>query len=230
MERCRVIQDLLDLYRDPSYLEIGVNQGHTFLPLSARVKVGVDPQFAFDIDRASRSDPTSTFYSETSDSFFLRSFLSETKFDVIFIDGLHTYDQTLRDLMNSLQCLNDGGVIIVDDVMPSDYAASVEDISTMLLLRRQNGDSRLDWMGDVFKLVFFVQSFLPMFSYATIAENHGQTVLWRDAKARESQFTTRDIDALAFKDCYLHRDVFNLMPFDMIRERIRNVRDARCVS
>jgi len=39
-------------------------------------------------------------------------------------------------------------------------------------------------MGDVYKVVFFVDAFLQQFRYATIQENHGQLVMWRHTGAR----------------------------------------------
>ena len=36
-----------------------------------------------------------------------------TKFDLIFLDGLHTYEQTIKDINNSLKILNKDGLILV---------------------------------------------------------------------------------------------------------------------
>jgi predicted O-methyltransferase YrrM len=38
------------------------------------------------------------------------------KFDLIFIDGWHTFDHTLVDMFYSIKLLNIGGILIVDDV------------------------------------------------------------------------------------------------------------------
>ena len=42
----------------------------------------------------------------TSDDFFLSN---KDKFDVIFIDGLHIYEQVRKDVVNSINAINDGG-------------------------------------------------------------------------------------------------------------------------
>jgi hypothetical protein len=43
---------------------------------------------------------------------------------VIFIDGLHTFEQTLQDSYNSLNYLAQGGVIILHDCNPPSEASS----------------------------------------------------------------------------------------------------------
>jgi hypothetical protein len=51
-------------------------------------------------------------YSLGSDNFFYNN---EDFFDMIYLDGSHNEDQVFRDLINSLDVLSTGGVIIVDD-------------------------------------------------------------------------------------------------------------------
>jgi SAM-dependent methyltransferase len=53
-----------------------------------------------------------TLVRQTSDDFFAANI---EQFDIIFVDGDHSYSQTLKDLNNALGCLNPGGVLIVDD-------------------------------------------------------------------------------------------------------------------
>lgn len=45
---------------------------------------------------------------------------SKEKFDLVFVDGLHTEEQAAKDIAASLDCLNPGGVIIIHDCMPPD--------------------------------------------------------------------------------------------------------------
>ena len=47
----------------------------------------------------------------TSDEFFEK--YPEEKFDVIFIDGLHHYDQCQKDTINALKKLNESGIILL---------------------------------------------------------------------------------------------------------------------
>ena len=54
----------------------------------------------------------------TSDEFFNQN---NEKFDVIFIDGLHHYDQCQADAINSLKCLNKNGFIFFHDFIPRNF-------------------------------------------------------------------------------------------------------------
>ena len=54
----------------------------------------------------------------TSDEFFD----SDNKiYDVIFIDGLHEYEQVHRDAINALNSIKIGGYIAFHDFLPSDW-------------------------------------------------------------------------------------------------------------
>lgn len=132
MDRPDVIQGLLNLYSNPSYLEVGVNHGITFHAITAARKVAVDPKFNFDVPQA-RLRPggaTSDYHEVPSDDYFANRPAGDM-FDVIFLDGLHTFDQTLRDLLNAMTCLKPTGAIVIDDVTPSSYAASLPTMEKM---------------------------------------------------------------------------------------------------
>ena len=73
----------------PMYLEIGCDQNDVFnsIPVIHSNKIGVDPN-------------SGGSHKMTSDDFFKQN---DKSFDVIFIDGLHTYEQTQKDIINSLK-------------------------------------------------------------------------------------------------------------------------------
>src|SRR5271154_1554110 len=129
LSRAQIIQSLLDLYEHPSYLEIGVNRGETFNKVTAGVKVAVDPNFLCDHSDKVSAGQDVRFFQLTSDEYFRDEAPSLPRIDVIFIDGLHTFEQTLRDLLNSIFFLRRDGVIIIDDVIPSSYYASLPDLA-----------------------------------------------------------------------------------------------------
>ena len=54
----------------------------------------------------------------TSDEFFKKN---RQNFDIIFLDGLHTYEQTIKDIDNGLRFLNTSGVILVHDCLPKKF-------------------------------------------------------------------------------------------------------------
>ena len=110
MNRISIVNGLLMARNNPTYLEIGVSNGKMFRKTKARKKIAVDPVIAFDYDS---SDLNNTYFEMSSDDFFRRGdeLLQKRKIDVAFIDGLHTYEQSLRDVENCLKYLKRDGVI-----------------------------------------------------------------------------------------------------------------------
>ena len=161
-------------------LEVGVEYGLTFHALRAPYRVAVDPQFRFDVPTP-RVTQQIEYHEVPSDEYFGKRHFGARKFDVIYLDGLHTFEQILRDTLNAVECLADDGVIIIDDVLPTTYSSSLPRVEDVLLVRHHRSSEAADeaWMGDVYRLVFFVAIFMQGWQYATIAENHGQLVMWR---------------------------------------------------
>lgn len=220
MRRDEVIQCYLDLFEQPSYLEIGVSQGHTFHALKAARKVAVDPDFQI---AREDWDLASEYYSLESDAYFAALAGHAHPFDVIYLDGLHTLEQTLRDLMNAIDFLRRDGVIVIDDVWPDSYHASLPSVEDMVTVRHAIGATDTSWMGDTYRLVHFIQSFLPRFDYATVAENHGQLVMWRGKRdpALVVRRQVEDIARLEFRHIVRQRASFNFLPNAEIVTRAR---------
>lgn len=110
ISRERIINNLFNKYKlnNPEYLEIGVWTGETFKYVNSSNKDGVDPGQYCDCNYVN--------YKITSDEFFT-NYITK-KYDFIFIDGLHTAYQVSKDLFNSIRNLNDGGIVMLDDVYP----------------------------------------------------------------------------------------------------------------
>ena len=49
---------------------------------------------------------------DTSHNFFIKN---KKKFNVIYIDGSHFYEDVKKDFINSMNCLEDDGILISDD-------------------------------------------------------------------------------------------------------------------
>ena len=110
-----------------AYLEIGCDRNEVFNSVPVDNKVGVDPN---------RGGTIKT----TSDAFFQTNV---DRFHVIYIDGLHTYEQVHKDVANALRCLNPGGWVILHDLLPHDWIeAHVPRIAMG------------SWTGDVWKVAF----------------------------------------------------------------------------
>jgi hypothetical protein len=222
VSRADVVQALADLYEEPSYLEIGVYLGETFRAVKAKRKVAVDPKFAMSPKDPEPSD-TVLYHEVTSDVYFGDLAPSEEKFDVIFLDGLHTFEQTLRDLLNSEAYLKPNGVIIIDDVIPNSYHASLREFESFEEVRKASSSADGSWMGDVFRLVFFIETFLQQYSYATVSENHGQLVLWPERRPDKSLIRRQveQISRLEYSDVIRNRVVFRLKTLSEIVELVR---------
>ena len=116
----------------------------------------------------------------TSDDFFTHFAEPNLKYDLIFLDGLHTFEQTIRDLCSSLSHSHDDTIWLIDDVFPSDVFPAVPAQDDALKYRRLHGTRGTAWHGDVFKLVFAVHESFPNLSYRTVVgDGNPQTILVR---------------------------------------------------
>ncbi len=211
-----------------SYLEIGVAHGATFFDVNVGDKTAVDPNFKFDF--ASYESEKCHFIQETSDNFFVHQ-TSDKTFDIIFIDGLHTFEQTLRDFLSSLAHGHSKSVWIIDDVLPNDIFSSLPSQSDAYKFRSLLGNSaNTSWHGDVYKLVFFIHDFFPEFSFSTL-NSHGnpQTIIWREPRSNfKPIFNNLElISRLSFFDLHRHIQVFNIMTeddFSAMLERFPKIR------
>ncbi|HQR27105.1 MAG TPA: class I SAM-dependent methyltransferase [Nocardioides sp.] len=219
--RPQVLRRLLNLYHEPRYLEVGVFAGRTFHRVPAARKVAVDPEFRFDHHERARAHPEATYHQVTSDEYFNVLASPEDLFDVIYLDGLHEFGQTLRDLLNALEHLQPRGVIVIDDTRPHTSLASIPDRARFFEERSALGVEDQAWMGDVYKVVHFVQAFCPYLSYRTISNNHGQTVVWRQQRNEAPLSTIEAIAAMGFEEFARSQDVLRLKRFGWIRHAVR---------
>jgi len=120
------VRKVLDKKKDCKYLEIGCDDNFVFnsIILPNENKIGVDPRQGGN-------------HRMTSDEFFSQN---KKNFDVIFIDGLHHYEQCQKDVINSLKFLNLNGYIFIHDLLPLNWK--------MELVPRIQGH----WNGDVWKV------------------------------------------------------------------------------
>jgi hypothetical protein len=108
---------------DCKYLEIGCAGNALFDAVATLDKTGVDPV-------------SGGTHRMTSDTFFAST---DATFDVIFIDGLHEYQQVRRDAVHALERLRPGGWIAFHDLLPRTW--------------KEHHVPRLqsDWTGDCWK-------------------------------------------------------------------------------
>jgi hypothetical protein len=111
---------------EAKYLEIGCASNALFDSVPCNSKVGVDPEIG-------------GTHRMTSDEFFTTN---HEEFDLIFIDGLHHYEQIRKDAVNALSCIRDGGWIAFHDFLPRNW--------------KEHHVPRLQvaWCGDCWKLAY----------------------------------------------------------------------------
>lgn len=147
MNRTEIINLLIEKNNYKSYLEIGLdNPDSNYNHIRCEYKECVDPFFekdhinGFDVNILNFENIINNVltYRMTSDEFFLKN---DKKYDIIFIDGLHTKEQVGKDIINSLKVLNTGGKIVCHDCLPTDY-------NSQKVPREQ-----AYWFGDVWRTI-----------------------------------------------------------------------------
>jgi SAM-dependent methyltransferase len=167
--RTTVVQRLINATGAKLYLEIGVEQGINFLQIEAGAKFAVDPEFK--IPGGTRDFDRHRFFETTSDAFFASPppEIVEHGIDIALVDGLHTYEQALRDVENCLRYLAPGGLIVMHDCLP---ASAVEAAPSLEAARAMPGFKNA-WTGDVYKAVVHLRAFRPDLFVAVLDCDHG---------------------------------------------------------
>ncbi|MBQ7606861.1 MAG: class I SAM-dependent methyltransferase [Desulfovibrionaceae bacterium] len=211
-----------------TYLEIGVRSGETFFKVDLPCKTAVDPNFLFKIE--DHANPRSYYFPSTSDKFFSsfpelqkNQFYGATstdfKFDIIYIDGLHTYEQSYRDFLNSIPYSHENTIWIFDDTLPWDPFTAHPDYSISLKYRALFNITGRPWHGDVYKTIFAIHEFHLNFSYAThIDYGNQQTIVWKTKQnATRRQYGKEEfIKSMTIFDLYENISAINPMSVDNV--------------
>ena len=215
LNKLNLMQCLVKRLKAKTYLEIGVNTGKCFLRLKVRRKIGVDPMFIISFKRKVFSCLTNylnlfnEYYQMTSDVFYRSRAKSvlRGKVDVVLVDGLHTYKQALNDILNSLDYLSDGGVIIVDDCNPSSELMASQFNSYDDYVR-----SHLrQWCGDVWKAIVYLRSRRNDLRIFVLDCETGIGIITRGQPESMLNYSDSDIEALTYKNLLSQRsDLLNL--------------------
>jgi glycosyltransferase involved in cell wall biosynthesis len=124
ISRTFIINKLISENNLKSYLEIGVsNPWVNFLNINCPHKVSVDPCMvceAWSRESIEQFKPFIT-HQMTSDEFFAHN---NEYFDIVFVDGDHSYEQSLRDLNNAIKTVPVGGFIVLHDAMADSFIAT----------------------------------------------------------------------------------------------------------
>lgn len=187
----------------------------TYRDIDVANKTGVDP--GLNVRASTLEGSGSRIEPVTSDEYFA-SLEPSVQFDLVFIDGLHLFEQTYRDFCNTILHTHERSVIVIDDTRPSDVFSALRNQSLAVKLRSSEQDprtrglrrGRLAWHGDVFKVVFAIHDFHPGFEYVTVVgSGNPQTIVWRsrdfDRSPRFDSFEA--IGRLSYFDLLLNEDV-----------------------
>lgn len=158
MNRIQIINALIKKHGYKTYLEIGVNTaaqpGYSHESIKVETKHGVDPN-------------VDTTYRMPSDEFFAQN---TNMYDIVFVDGLHIFDQAHRDIENALRFLNPGGTIVVHDCNP------VREI-TQRPIRASS-----TWHGDVWKAILKLRMERTDVSIYTIDADEGCAIVTKGSQ------------------------------------------------
>lgn len=162
-----------------SYLEIGVNKGQTFANVGLPRKVAVDPEFKF--DWKALQTPQVTLHQMPSDAFFASQ--PPEAFDVIFLDGLHTFEQCFRDFCATQALAHANTVWLIDDTVPNDAFSIERSVERTMQLRRAHGITNGSWHGDVFRTAFAIHDFFPTYDFRTVmGTGNPQTIVVKSGR------------------------------------------------
>ncbi len=184
--RWDLIQHIIDKYNYTTYLEIGCDKDQSFFKIKIDKKIGVDPVSGGTIR-------------DTSDNFFKTN---KDKFDIIFIDGLHHYEQVIKDINNSLKILNNNGHILVHDCLPRSIAHQA--------IPRYRGS----WNGDVWKSIVELRTKKDLEVF-TCEIDFGVGIIRKKNNLKPIIIKTNDFKKLKFKDYYNNNKEFmNIISFE----------------
>lgn len=146
-----VLAQIQDRLRPRVYLEIGVDTGATLaLARHSEIALGVDPEPCPARDSL---PPSTRLFELTSDAFFTghrpEDLLGDRRVDLGFIDGLHHFEQALRDFSNLERWAHPGATVILHDCVPVLKEAASRNRSTKF------------WVGDTWKAALALSRHRP---------------------------------------------------------------------
>lgn len=151
-----------DEMQPATYIEIGLGHGRSLALAGPGTRtIGIDP-FQGSWERLNFVCPhaPATLFQLTSDDFFanhdLRKILCQESFDLCFIDGLHLFEQTLKDFINLERYARKDSVILIHDCLPIAPIVAERERSTGF------------WVGDVWRIIPCLKAFRPDLKIVTI--------------------------------------------------------------
>lgn len=138
-----------------NYLEIGVNTGRSLqYALSGTPCIGIDPSPVLEYPLSEKQQLIET----TSDDFFANNNVENLfgKIELAFIDGLHHYDQVLKDFINVEKHSDKDTVVLLHDIYPVVPETATREWNTFY------------WAGDTWKFMHIINKYRPDLTIRTI--------------------------------------------------------------
>jgi len=194
INRWDLIKDIINLKGYKSYLELGCDDDHSFDKIKIDYKIGVDPYSGGN-------------FKGTSDFFFSQN---KRKFDCIFIDGLHEYKQVCKDIQNSLDCLEDNGIILLHDSLPA------------TIHQQAVPRYKIIWNGDVWKAVVNFRTKLDC-DIVTCKIDHGVSVVRKVKNKKKLEIDIKNFQNLKFEEFYNnYENYLRVLDYENVIKYIQN--------
>jgi tetratricopeptide (TPR) repeat protein len=172
-------------------------------------------------------DASAELFYMTSDEFFEHKagkLFGEKKIDVAFIDGLHTNEQTYKDVLNVLDHLNDDGVILLHDCNPPTESSAFPSVSWQEAAKANPDGWNGFWCGDVWKTVVRLRSIHDDLRVFVLDCDWGIGVVRRGKSDSMLDLTDRAVDAMTFKDLAKNRHaLLNLQPQEYLYDFLKTI-------
>ncbi len=194
INRWDLIKKIITIKKFKTYLELGCDDDNSFKKINVDFKIGVDPYSGGN-------------FKGTSDFFFSQN---NKKFDCIFIDGLHEYNQVCRDIQNSLNFLNVGGIILLHDTLPT------------TLHQQAVPRYKMMWNGDVWKAIVNFRTKLDC-DIITCKIDQGVSLIQKNSNKKLLSLKVKDFKKLKFKDFYEnHEEYMRIFSYEDVIKYISN--------
>lgn len=235
MTRIEVLNAIIKKNNVTNYLEIGVNRGKCLFNIKgAQKRFAVDPFFNFNLWKKCKAivkntdNLKNTYFEVTSDAFFAsnKELLKANIINLAFIDGLHTYEQSLQDTLNTLEYLDEGGVIVLHDCNPLDElaaysAASIDDARKDL---KDHKDWKNIWNGDVWKTIVDIRKNHPELTAFVLNTDHGLGFVYKKKREQLPEIFNQvgNIDELDYSFLEKNRnELLDLKPVSFFNEFLK---------
>lgn len=151
------LERLYRLLMPRTVVEIGVRYGESLAQVQPpAVAIGIDPTPSVKFPLKTETH----IFAETSDEFFaagrFEKLLGCQPLSIGFIDGLHLYEQALRDFINLERCCGPRSLILLHDTIPVDESTQTRECQTAF------------YTGDVWKTILCLKHYRPELDVFTI--------------------------------------------------------------